>query len=207
MVPLHQTRAARAPDKKSFTWHLFLNHLSKFKIISQNCSSWYPLPKLHKRFCSSEQKGHQSSRYEISLKDISSWTTGPNSKWFHRIVPHNALYQNYTNGSAPLNKGTARALDKKCPSTTSSEPLVQIQNNFTELFLIKPFTKIAQMVPLCWTKGLPERQIRNILKQHLLNHWPKFIIISHNNSIYPRDAFHHIAQMVRLHWTKGLPEL
>ena len=36
------------------------------------------------------------------------------------------------------------------------EPLVQNQNNFTELFLMVPSTKIAQMVPLPWTKGLPE---------------------------------------------------
>ena len=32
---------------------------------------------------------------------------------FHIIVPHDALYQNCTNGSTPLNKGAARALDKK----------------------------------------------------------------------------------------------
>ena len=30
-----------------------------------------------------------------------------------------------------------------------------------------PSTKIAQMVPLCWTKGLPELQIRNIFFQTL----------------------------------------
>ena len=32
----------------------------------------------------------------------------------HIIIPHDVFYQNYTNGSTPLNKGTARALDKKC---------------------------------------------------------------------------------------------
>ena len=43
-------------------WHLLLNHWSKFKIISQNCSSWCTLPKLHIWFHSIEQKGCQSSR-------------------------------------------------------------------------------------------------------------------------------------------------
>ena len=47
---------------------------------------------------------------------------------------------------------------------TSPEPLLQIQNNFTELFLWIPSTKIAQMVTLHWTKGLPELQIRNTFK-------------------------------------------
>ena len=31
-------------------------------------------------------------------------TTGPNSKYFHRIVLHDALYHNCTNGTTPLNK-------------------------------------------------------------------------------------------------------
>ena len=31
----------------------------------------------------------------MSFNDISSWTTGPISKIFNRIVPHNALYQNF----------------------------------------------------------------------------------------------------------------
>ena len=39
------------------------------------------------------------------------------------------------NGSARLNKRAARALDKKCLLMTSPEPLIQIQNNLTELFL------------------------------------------------------------------------
>ena len=37
-----------------------------------------------------------------------------------------------SNGSAPLNKGTVRALDENCLlKTFRPEPLVQIQNNFT----------------------------------------------------------------------------
>ena len=53
-------------------------------------------------------------------------------------VPHDALFQNCINGSAPLNR-SARVLYKKSP-----EPLAQIQNNFTEIFLIIPSTKFAK---------------------------------------------------------------
>ena len=64
---------------------------------------------------------------------------------------------------------------------TSPDPLVQIQNDFTELFLIShPTTKIAQMVSIYWTKGLPELLIRNVFKQHiLLNHCSKFTHKAH----------------------------
>ena len=47
------------------------------------------------------------------------------------------------NGSAQMNKRIARALDKKYILTTSPpEPLVHIQNNFTEFFLMMPSTKL-----------------------------------------------------------------
>ena len=43
----------------------------------------------------------------------------------------------------------AKALDKTHIETISlSEPLVQIQINFTELFFMMPYSKIAQMVSL-----------------------------------------------------------
>ena len=70
------------------------------------------------------------------------------SKIIHRIVSHNALYLNCTNGSAPLIKRAPGALDKKCFLTTSTELLGHIQNNFTEMCLMMPSTKIAQMVLL-----------------------------------------------------------
>ena len=55
--------------------------------------------------------------------------------------------------------------------TSPPEPLIQIQNNFKGLFLIIPSSKIAKMVTLRRTQGLPELQIRNTFKQHfLLNH-------------------------------------
>ena len=58
--------------------------------------------------------------------------------------PHDALFQNCINCSAPSNRRAAIAPDVKSVLTTSSpEPLVQIQNNFTELILIIPDTKIA----------------------------------------------------------------
>ena len=71
-------------------------------------------------------------------------------------VSHYVLYLNCANGCAPLNKRAARALDKNYLKTTSPEPQVQFQNNFTELFLMMPSTKIAQMVPLRYKKGPPE---------------------------------------------------
>ena len=65
-------------------------------------------------------------------------------------VSHDTLFQNCINGSAPQNRRAARAPDKKYLQMTSPpESLVQIKNNFTELFLIIPSTKIAQTVPLC----------------------------------------------------------
>ena len=46
-------------------------------------------------------------------------------------------------GSAQMDKRIARALDKKYILTTSPpEPLVHIQNNFTEFFLMMPSTKL-----------------------------------------------------------------
>ena len=70
------------------------------------------------------------------------------------IVSRDTLHQNCTNGSAPANTGAARPLDKMFLTTSAPKPLVQIQNNFTELFLMIPFTKIAQMVAHHQTKGL-----------------------------------------------------
>ena len=45
-----------------------------------------------------------------------------------------------------------------------------------------PSFKIAQMVLVRWTKGLSELQLRNNFKRHLLNHWSKFHITSHECS-------------------------
>ena len=40
-------------------------------------------------------------------------------------------------------------------------PVAQFQNDVTEISSF-PFTKIAKMVPLCWTKWLPEQKIENL---------------------------------------------
>ena len=64
-------------------------------------------------------------------------------KYFHRIVSRDSLYQNCTNGSAQMDKRIAKAAEKKYILTTSPpEPLVHIQNNFTEFFLMMPSTKL-----------------------------------------------------------------
>ena len=44
------------------------------------------------------------------------------------------------------------------------------QNDFTELFLMMYSIKIAQMVPLQWTKGLPDILMRNVFKKNLLHY-------------------------------------
>ena len=65
--------------------------------------------------------------------------------------------QNGTNGFTPPNKGAGRALDKKCLLMTfPPEQLVQIQNNFTELFFMMVSTKIAQTVLLGLIQGSSE---------------------------------------------------
>ena len=68
--------------------------------------------------------------------------------------------------------GLQRIFFKK---TSPPEPLTQIQNNYTKLFLYQNCTN--GYAPL--TKGLPELQIRNTFKRlFLLIHWSKFKIIS-----------------------------
>ena len=56
----------------------------------------------------------QSSRSKISLNGISSRTIGPNSKYFHRVVPYYSFNQNFIDGFVLPNNGATRALDKKC---------------------------------------------------------------------------------------------
>ena len=55
--------------------------------------------------------------------------------------------------------------------------LAQIQNNFMQIFLTKPFTKIDQRVTLHQNKMTTRAKNRNIFKLHLLNIWPKSKII------------------------------
>ena len=115
---------------------------------------------------SAELKGIKSSRYGMSLNDI-SWTAGPNSKISSQNCPLNVIYQNCTNGSAPLNEGVTRAPDEKWLLTTSPEPLVQIQNNITEMFLMMPSTKIDQKVQLGY-KSLSLNHISLATDQYIM---------------------------------------
>ena len=53
---------------------------------------------------------------------------------------------------------------KKYFKMTSSEPIVQIQSNFTEMFLIVLSTKIAQTYLHYWLKWQSEVKVRDILQ-------------------------------------------
>ena len=65
--------------------------------------------------------------------------------FFSQNVPHEAHYHNCTNGFEALNKKAARAINKKYLLMTSlPKQLVQIQDNFKEIFLMMPSTKIDQ---------------------------------------------------------------
>ena len=98
-------------------------------------------------------KGLPELQIKIVFNDISSWATGSNS------IPHDALYQSCTNGFAPAKMGLAELYNKKYLQMKSPEPLVQNQNNFTEMVLMLPSTKIDQKVQLGWTTWLPELKI------------------------------------------------
>ena len=121
---------------------IFLAHLST------QCSSWAIVITL----CPSSS---------VFLKNISK-TTDPISFKFYRIVWLMALYQNGSNGSAPLNKMAAKLKVEKSINNTSftSGPF---QNNFTEVCLLWPSTEIAKIVLLGWTKWRPELKIEKPL--------------------------------------------
>ena len=59
----------------------------------------------------------------------------------------------------------ARSQGEKYLSKTSAESLVQIQNNFTEMFLIMPSAKIAHHSALL-NKMAARAKNRNIFKLH-----------------------------------------
>ena len=66
----------------------------------------------------------------------------------------------------------------------SRQPLTQIQNNFTELFLWIPSTKIAQMhgYALLNKRAARDPDKKFLLVAIYLNHWSKFKIISQDRS-------------------------
>ena len=74
------------------------------------------------------------------------------------------LYQNCSNSSASLNKMAARAINRnKLLTTSSAISMDRFWNNFTGMFLRWLSTKIAQTVPLHWTRWPPELKIEKPL--------------------------------------------
>ena len=87
---------------------------------------------------------------------------------------------------------------------SSPEPLVQTLNNFTEIFLMMPSTKIAQMVYFC-QKGI----CRALDKKYPRMKSPAQLVQNLNNFtemvlMLPSTV---IDQKVQLGWTTRLPEL
>ena len=207
-----------------------MNHWPKFKIISQNCSSGCPLPKLHKWLRSNVQKGARASDkknlkttfppepliqiqnnftglflmmtssniaqmvsvhwtkgltelyIKMSLNNMSSWTTGRNFILLHMNVPHDALFQNCINGSAPPNRRAARAPSKNLLNDISSWTT---DPNSKLFHRIVPLDVLYQHCTNGWaplSKGLPERQIRITFYRHfLLRHWAELKIVSQDS--------------------------
>ena len=95
-----------------------------------------------------------------------------------------------------------RAKNRKTLKTTSSpRPMGRFQNNFTEMFLGWPSTKIAKMIPLCWTKWPSKLKIEKPFKT---TSPPRPIGRIQNNFTWmflgwPSTK---VAKMVPLRWTK-----
>ena len=84
-------------------------------------------------------------------------------------------------------------------------PWPVFQNDFTEMFLGWPFTRIVKMVLLCWTKWPSELKIEktplNDMSSLAHGAFSKF----HTNVFCM--TFTRIAKLVTFCWTKCLPEL
>ena len=101
----------------------------------------------------------------------------------------------------------ARAKNRKTLKTTSSpRPMGRFQNNFTEMFLGWPSTKIAKMVSLRWTKWPSKLKIEKPLKT---TSPPRPMGRFQNNFtwMFLGWPFTKIAKMVLLRWTKGPSKL
>ena len=80
------------------------------------------------------------------------------------------LYQNCSKTSATLNKMAARAINRnKLLTTSPAKSVDRFWNNFTGMFLRWLYTKIAQTLPLRWTRWPPELRI-----EKSLNHFASF---------------------------------
>ena len=63
-----------------------------------------------------------------------------------------ATLQDFKNGSTLLNKRAAGAKNRKLFKRHLLGQLPAFQNNFTDMFLLYSFRKIAKMVSLQWTR-------------------------------------------------------
>ena len=71
-----------------------------------------------------------------------------------------------SNESTPLNKGAVSALDKECLKASSPEPLVQMENSFTELSLKKIVSEYDQEIPQSQPQTTPWHREEEPLNHH-----------------------------------------
>ena len=103
-------------------------------------------------------------KIEKPLNDFFSWTRGWILKKLYKNVSWVTLYQNCSKNSATLNKMDARVINRNMLLTTSSAKSVdRFWNNCIGMFLRWLSTKLAQTVPLHWTRWPPELKIEKAL--------------------------------------------
>ena len=105
-----------------------------------------------------------------------------------------------------MNKMAVRAKDRKnFGQHLLLGPWPVFQNDFTEMFLGWPFSRILKMVLLCWTKWPSELKIeKNIFERHvLLSPWCIFKISHKCFFAWPLPKLLYLDYC----WTKWLPEL
>ena len=116
-----------------------MNHKSKFKIISQKCSSQCLCQNCLNRIAAANRMTDRSLDKKCIL--LNFWS---NCQKIHRNAPHSDLYQNCLNVVATPNKLTARAVDKKYLQAASSlNHWYTFKNDFTHMFIIRPSGKIC----------------------------------------------------------------
>ena len=152
-----------------------------FAIITQKCSLGGPFTKIAQTVPLLWTIWPPELKIEKPLDDFSSKTAGQILQCIStEMFSWGTIYQNCSKGSAPLNKMAARAKNRKTfKRLRLPNCWAEFEINFTEMFLRRPFTKIAQMVPLRWTIWPPELKIEKTFKRLLLqNCWADFEIIS-----------------------------
>ena len=180
--------ASRAKNRKLIKRHLFQGQLANFKIISQkwslekHCSNCSTL--LNK--VAARAKNRKTIKWHLLQGQLANFKI-ISQKW--------SLEKHCSNCSTLLNKVAARAKNRKTHKMTSPlRPIGWFQHNLVEMFFGWPSTKIAKMVPLCWTKWPSELKIEKPFKRHLLfGQWARMFLGR------PSTSF---AKMVLLHQSK-----